>query len=380
MTEETPQDRPALNDGFYRQMLHQAAVAVVATDARFNIVCWNEAAEELLGARGSEMLGKRIDQAVPPARRKLLMKLVHRTAGGQASQFEIRLPDSHGLDRDLMVVLSPIPAMDGSPAPAAPDLSAPQALPIPAQGVAAWIVDQTHRKRLTERLAQAEKITSLGTLAGGVAHQFNNILGGVTTFVDFALTSGDPAAMRRALQMTAEAASRASKITQSLLSFAEQDSHRSDLADLTEVVLTFAHLVERPLTERNIQLQLDLKAVPIVAVEANRMHQVLGNLLTNSEEAMPSGGQVRIGLDRLGDQVRLTLSDTGCGIKHEHLPLVFEPFFTTKGLLAGGDHANPGLGLSVVHGIVIEMGARIEAHSKLGQGATFTIYFPLKTT
>jgi PAS domain S-box-containing protein len=380
MTEETPQDRPALNDGFYRQMLHQAAVAVVATDARFNIVCWNEAAEELLGARGSEMLGKRIDQAVPPARRKLLMKLVHRTAGGQASQFEIRLPDSHGLDRDLMVVLSPIPAMDGSPAPAAPDLSAPQALPIPAQGVAAWIVDQTHRKRLTERLAQAEKITSLGTLAGGVAHQFNNILGGVTTFVDFALTSGDPAAMRRALQMTAEAASRASKITQSLLSFAEQDSHRSDLADLTEVVLTFAHLVERPLTERNIQLQLDLKAVPIVAVEANRMHQVLGNLLTNSEEAMPSGGQVRIGLDRLGDQVRLTFSDTGCGIKHEHLPLVFEPFFTTKGLLAGGDHANPGLGLSVVHGIVIEMGARIEAHSKLGQGATFTIYFPLKTT
>ncbi len=221
MTEETPQDKPALNDGFYRQMLHQAAVAVVATDAQFNIVCWNEAAEELLAARGKEMLGKRIDQAVPPPRRKLLMKLVHRTAGkGQTSQFEIRLPDSHGLDRDLMVVLSPIPAQDGSAAPVA---ATGQASPLPAQGVAAWIVDQTHRKRLTERLAQTEKIASLGTLAGGVAHHFNNILGGVTTFVDFALTSGDPAAMRRALQMTAEAASRAAKITQSLLSFAEQE-------------------------------------------------------------------------------------------------------------------------------------------------------------
>ena len=388
MTEETPKDRPVLSDGFYRQMLHQAAVAVVATDAQFNIVCWNEAAEELLAARGSDMLGKRIDQAVPAPRRKLLMKLVHRTAAqGQTSQFEIRLPDSHGLDRELMVVLSPIPAIDRSTAPedsptpsdaAAPDPSAPQPLPAPAQGVAAWIVDQTHRKRLTERLAQAQKITSLGILAGGVAHHFNNILGGVTTFVDFALTSGDPAAMRRALQMTADATSRAAKITQSLLSFAEQDAHRADLADLTEVVLTFAHLVERPLTERNIQLELDLKAVPIVAVEANRMHQALGNLLTNAEEAMPEGGKVRIGLDRLDDQVRLTFSDTGCGIKHEHLPLVFEPFFTTKGLLAGGDHANPGLGLSVVHGIVIEMGARIEAQSKLGHGATFTIYFPLK--
>jgi len=140
-------------------------------------------------------------------------------------------------------------------------------------------------------------------------------------------------------------------------------------------VLTFAHLVERPLTERNIQLLLDLKAVPIVAVEANRMHQALGNLLTNAEEAMPTGGQVRLGLDRLGDQVRLTFSDTGCGIKHEHLSLVFEPFFTTKGLLAGGDHANPGLGLSVVHGIVIEMGARIEAQSKLGHGATSRFIF-----
>ncbi len=87
------------------------------------------------------------------------------------------------------------------------------------------------------------------------------------------------------------------------------------------------------------------------------MHQALGNLLTNAEEAMPTGGEIRITLDRAGDEVRLAFADTGCGIKPEHLSLVFEPFFTTKGLLAGGDHANPGLGLSVVHGIVLEMGA-----------------------
>ncbi len=236
-------DNP-LNGDFYRQMLLQAAVAVVATDAQFNIVCWNLAAKELLGASAEQMLGQRIDRAVPPERRKLVMKLVQRTARQcQPSSFEFRMFDAHGLQRGLMAIFSPIPV--GASGLATDDAAeAPQTKGSEIQGISVWIVDQTHRKRLADRLSQAEKIASLGTLAGGVAHHFNNILGGVATFVDFALTSGNVVAMRRALQMTSEAASRAAKITQSLLSFAEQDAHRTDLADLTEVVLTFAHLVK----------------------------------------------------------------------------------------------------------------------------------------
>lgn len=359
---EASQNTPKIgNDDFYRRMFDTAAVAMVATDERFNIVSWNIAAQELLGAPAQEMLGRRIDQAVPEERRKLLMRLVRRTAQrGKTSQFEVRLPDIDGHVRDLMAVLSPVTTELGE-----------------NLGVAAWIIDHTHSKRLSERLTQTEKLSSLGTLAGGVAHHFNNILGGVATFVDFALANNDAASMRRALQMTAEAASRAAKITQSLLSFAEQDAHRTDLADLTEVVLTFAHLVERPLAERKINLLLDLKAVPILAVEANRMHQALGNLLTNSEEAMPDGGQVHIALECIGEEVCLMFRDSGCGVKPEHLSLLFEPFFTTKGLLAGGDRANPGLGLSVVHGIITEMGGRIEVASDYGSNTTFSIFFPL---
>jgi signal transduction histidine kinase len=115
----------------------------------------------------------------------------------------------------------------------------------------------------------------------------------------------------------------------------------------------------------------------VLAVEANRMQQVLGNLLTNAEEAMPAGGTVTLTLDRDGSDVRLTFADTGCGIDPKSLPLVFEPFFTTKGLLAGGDRANPGLGLSIVHGIVTEMGGRISVESQLGQYARFTIRLPV---
>jgi len=360
MPDPSPKLTPVAAD-FYRQLCQNAAVALVATDAEFNVVSWNDAATELLGPPAGEMLGRHIIHAVPAARRKLMERLLRRTMQRrETSQFEIRMDAPDGLGRHLMVVLSPIPGPDGA-----------------SQGVAAWIVDETHQKRLDERLNQAEKMASLGTLAGGVAHHFNNILGGVATFVDFALTSGDLVAMKRALHMTAEAAARAAKITQSLLSFAEHKTHRADLADLTEVVLTFVHLVERPLAERKIDLRLGLHPVPVIAVEANRMHQVLGNLLTNAEEAMPEGGTLSIAIDRVGSDVVLTLADTGCGIKPEHVDLVFEPFFTTKGLLAGGERANPGLGLSVVHGIVVEMGGTIRVESQLGQGAKFTIAFPV---
>ena len=116
--------------------------------------------------------------------------------------------------------------------------------------------------------------------------------------------------------------------------------------------------------------------MPILPVETNQMHQILGNLLTNAEEAMPDGGTVTINLERVDDRIVLTFGDTGSGIKAEHQPLVFEPFFTTKGLLAGGDQANPGLGLSVVHGLVLEMGGTISLQSEPDTGTRFFISFP----
>ena len=361
MTDQTPSNLPAGSGEFYRLLCEHASVAMVATDGEFRVVTCNPAAGRLVGLSPESLVGRPLSDVVPSDRRKLFERLLRRTRDrGEASEFHVRLPNVAGQQRDLMVALSPIPRAGGA-----------------VQGVAAWIVDETQHKRLSERLAQAEKMAALGTLAGGVAHHFNNILGGVATFVDFALTSGDAAAMRRALQMTAEAAARASRITQSLLTFAERDSRRSDLADLTEVVLTFVHLVEHPLEEKGIKLRLDLQPVPIIAVEANRMHQVLGNLLTNAEEAMPNGGTVTIAVDQTETDVRLTFGDAGCGIKPEHQPLVFEPFFTTKGLLAGGDKANPGLGLSVVHGLVLEMGGRIEVDSTLGEGTRFVLSFPI---
>ncbi len=334
---------------------------MIATDTGFRIVSWNRSAGELLGRTAEEMIRRPILEMVPEAHREHFAKLLERTSKEeQLNEFEVRLAVGDGVEKDILILLSPIVAAEGR-----------------TQGVAAWVLDETRRTELGDRLGEAEKMASLGTLAGGIAHHFNNILGGVATFVDYALTNGDPASMRRALQMTAEAALRVSKITRSLLSFAKCDVKGSDLADLTEVVLTFVHLIERPLAEKGIDIRLDLHPAPMLAVDANRMHQVLGNLLTNAEEAMADGGAITIALESLDGEIVLRFADDGPGIKAQYLPLVFEPFFTTKGLLAGGDRANPGLGLSVAHGIVTEIGGDITVTSRPGKGARFTISFPV---
>jgi PAS domain S-box-containing protein len=331
----------------------------VATDADLNVVAWNAAATHLFGRSPEQMLGKPLASIAGAKGQAVLERVLRRTLDdGQSRDFEVSRPDPEGKPRDLLAIISRVPGSNGS-----------------IEGLAAWVQDITQRKQLTDRLAKSEKMASLGTLAGGVAHHFNNIIGGVATYVDFALTSKDPAAARRALQMTAEASARVAKITQSLLSFAEQDSRRIDLADLTEVVFTFVNLVERPLAEQGITVHVHRNDIPIVPVESNGMHQVLGNLLTNAEEAMPEGGELRLTLDGDEKWVWLDFADTGCGLEMAHLPMVFEPFFTTKGLLAGGDAGNPGLGLSVAHGIITEMGGDIAAINSDG-GACFRIRFP----
>ena len=360
MSESDIKSCPPPDDRFYRALCEASPAALVATDEQLNVVLCNAAAQRLFGRAVEELCGRPLAQIAGPKRQAMLDRVLRRTMrDGQVREFEVRHISPDGRAQVLLATISPIPGADGQ-----------------AAGVAAWTRDITRRVELSERLTAAERLAGLGTLASGVAHHFNNILGGVATFVDFALTTNDPAAARRALEMTAEATGRVAKVTQSLLTFAEHDSRRKDLADLTEVVLTFAQLVERPLRDRHIQLQLALDRVPILAVEANRMHQVLGNLLTNAEEAMPKGGTITIGLTVDEDFIELIFTDTGSGIKPEHLPHIFEPFFTTKGLLAGGDAGNPGLGLSVVHGLVTEIGGSITAESPAAGGACFRIRFP----
>lgn len=331
-------------------------------DVNFNVMFCNRTACMLLAVAPDDVADKSVYQLVPENRRNLLDKLLRRSLSRRSAvQFEIPFPRPDLQTRYLMAVVSPVRDDQDK------DL-----------GLAIWLLDNTESRRMCERMAATERMAAIAAFAGGVAHHFNNILGAITTSVDHALTSGDYSAMRKALQIAAEGTARAAKITQALMAFAERDSRRSEPADCAEILINFSRLVERPLAKRNIKLAMDLKPTPPVRLDSNRMHQILGNLLTNAEEAMPAGGQITLGLDTAGDEIVITFADSGSGIKPEHRDKIFQPFFTTKGPLHGGSQNNPGLGLAMVHGMVMDMSGRIIVDSEPGQGATFSMYFPIQ--
>ncbi len=347
---------------YYQYLFNCSSFGIVGTDCQGMIVSWNLAAEKIFQATPAQMLGRHVALIVPETRRPELHAMIERAVTQRESnELEIEHRDEHGERITLAMVIAPI--LDGKDT---------------LLGLSFWIRDITNRKILERQLMHAEKMASLGTLASGVAHHFNNIIGGIATYVDFALNSHNLQTSRQALKMTAEAANRISHITESLLTFAEKDFRQFDLSDLTEVVLNFSHLVEKPLADKNIKLEVQILPVPIVEVPGSRILQVLGNLLDNAENAMPGGGTVSIRLEQKEQQVVLSFSDTGCGISPRDLPHIFEPFYTTRGVASGGDHPCAGLGLSVVHGILGELNATIEAASQLQKGTTFTILFPVR--
>ena len=353
-----------LEKDFCRLLCEQTDIIVVGFDCQCRVIVWNAAAERTFKIKQKDALGKEVSKVLPKEIRDEIGQACRTAVGGDAKsrpvgdELRLTLPQGDGPELELSVKVAPLYDSNGK--------------------IVAGVVraeDITLLGQLERELAASERLASLGTLAGGVAHHFNNILGGVSTFVDYALESDDPRAARRALQMTAQAAERAGNITKNLLAFAQKDAGGEDLADLTEVVLSFASLIEKSLAEKHIKLDLQLRPVPVVPVRVDWMHTVLGNLLDNAEDAMPAGGRVDIEVGADKKTVWLKFSDEGAGIKPEEWEHIFEPFYTTKGLTGQGQQNKAGLGLAVVHGLVKEMHGEIDVKSTPGAGATFRIRF-----
>lgn len=255
------------------------------------------------------------------------------------------------------------------------------------------IHDITERKRLEEQVLHAQKMESVGRLAGGVAHDFNNMLNVINGYADSlieALAPDDP--MRGDLQEIRNAGERAATLTRQLLAFSRKQVLRPRVLNVRDIVLGLDKLLRRLIGE-HIALRLELDPdTGNVRADPAQLEQVIMNLAVNARDAMPDGGVLRIEtrnetvpeeariLDSplpeqpvpAGDYVVLTVADTGAGIQQEIQARVFEPFFTTKPMGQG-----TGLGLATIHGIVEQSGGRIFLHSAPGQGARFDIYLPL---
>ncbi len=249
--------------------------------------------------------------------------------------------------------------------------------------------DITERKRVEEQLRRAERMQAAGKLAGGVAHEVNNMMTGVIGFSEFLLRSleeGDP---RRAdVEEVIKAGTRAADVTRQLLAFTRQQFLQPQVLDVNAVVSDMEKMLRRSLGEDHVlELQLSPDAGQLRA-DRGQLEQVLINLVLNARDAIARHGRVSIqtapavwdevyaqrhgGVELpLGSYVMLAVSDTGSGMEPEVQARIFEPFFTTKAIGQG-----TGLGLSTVYGIVKQSGGYVWVYSEPGQGSVFKIYLP----
>ena len=223
------------------------------------------------------------------------------------------------------------------------------------------------------------RLNSLASLAGAVAHHYNNLLCSIATTIEFANSMTTVAAVRRALSRLDDPLQRGATISQQLLAFAQADHRSRDQSDLTESILQFCDENEERLAKLHIRLNLVPGKIPVLAVPRRSVDIILRNLADNAIDAMRSGGTLTVELGPLpSGGARLVVSDTGPGIAPEVMDRIFEPFITTKGELSlhGGMARNAGLGLAVAHGLMQSLGGTISAANSTTGGARFELTFP----
>ncbi|HEY8193208.1 MAG TPA: PAS domain S-box protein, partial [Gaiellaceae bacterium] len=242
--------------------------------------------------------------------------------------------------------------------------------------------DVTQRRVLEEQLRQSQKLEAVGRLAGGVAHDFNNMLTAISGYTAFALEHAEEgSALRADLDEVRKATERATLLTRQLLAFSRKQVLEPVVLDLNEVVEEL-HAMLRPLLGADVVLTTDLEPnLGPIEADPSQLNQVVMNLVVNARDAMPDGGRLTIqtanvdvdetgdGTIDVGSYVALTISDEGEGIDEETLRQIFEPFFTTKEAGKG-----TGLGLATVYGIVKQSGGYVEVESEVGVGSSFRIY------
>jgi PAS domain S-box-containing protein len=365
----------------FRSVSESATDAIIAMDQNGRVVSWNSAATRMFGYTADEMLGQSLE-CIMPARYRTSHRgaLADVVTGGQDALSKQFL-DLHALRRD------------GTEFPV--ELSIGSWQVNEERFFCGIIRDTTERKRTQEKLHQREeqlrhsqKLEALGTLAGGVAHEFNNLLQSIQGYTRYACEGLEPNDTRRQdLDLVLQAAERAATLTRQLLGFSRRQLLQFVDLDPNQVVQEAARML-RPLIGAHIRLELSLgENVGAVHADPTHLHQLLMNLAVNARDAMPRGGQLLIKTAAIhidgnaladypeltpGEYLTLTVSDTGCGMTAEVLKHAFDPFFTTKEVGKG-----TGLGLPSVYGVVTQHRGTVRVTSTPGRGTCFTILLPI---
>ncbi len=366
-----------------RLILDTALDAVVTVNNQGNIIGWNKQAEKLFGWTSQEILGKSLEATIMPSqyRERYLQEFPRLVQSNDAPMLHKRfeLVGKHRNNREipLEISVSSIPTKTG----------------IIVNGFLRDLTDRRNTEmalsKSEEQLRQAQKLEAIGTLAGGIAHDFNNILSAVVGYAEMAMQKIDPKhAALSPLQEVLRAGYRAKKLIHQIFTFSRQDDSGKKVMYLQPIVQEALNLLQ-PSFPSTITLKTDLHphTSPVYA-DPTQIHQVVMNLGKNAEYAMrETGGQISVTVEeilvdarmasniqelQMGRYIRLSLSDSGCGMPTQVQKRMFDPFFSTK-KMGGGT----GMGLSVIHGIVMSHGGAISVTSEKGIGTTFHIYFPV---
>jgi signal transduction histidine kinase len=238
----------------------------------------------------------------------------------------------------------------------------------------------TETEQLREQLLRAQRLSSVGTLASSVAHEFNNIL---TTIINYAKLGMRPdsseASRMQALEKILKGSQRAATIISSMLGFARNQSMQRQVTDVVGLVEEVLILTEKDLSKHHVQVETKFQGRPKAPVVRGQIEQILLNLIINARQAMPRGGRLTIDVreNDSAHMVEVRIADTGVGIPPEQLRMIFEPFYTTKDPDEHG-HGGSGLGLSVCRQIIEQHQGRIRVESLVGKGSRFTVKLPLK--
>ena len=345
-----------------------APLAVCALDARGMVQRWNPAAARMFGWTEAEAVGQRLPMFP-----------------GNAT-LPVRQGDDRAVKTDVPSVAT---RKDGSTFEVSMSCG-PLDDDEPAHGCVVTFADMTDRKRLEAQLMQAQKMEAVGRLAGGVAHDFNNMLTAIKSYSQLLLqdVAADDA-RHKDIQEIDLAADRAARLTRQLLAFSRQQMLQPRVLDVNQTVSELEKMLQRLLLKDitlSTRLSPDLHAV---RADAGQLEQVIVNLVVNARDAMPDGGRLtirtqnvtidaaaaRVGWSfevRPGEYVLISVTDTGHGMDEATQSRIFEPFFTTK-----DRHKGTGLGLSTVYGIVKQSGGYIRVISEPGQGSAFEVYLPV---
>jgi two-component system, NtrC family, sensor kinase len=340
---------------YSENIVESLSVGVLAVDLEGRIESWNNHLERRLGVSRAEALGRRLDEVLAP---ELAAEIDARSNGGEdvANLYKLAVRSRSGDVLTLNVAVASLVGKSGE-----------------RLGRLILVDDITDRVRFEQQLVQAEKLTSLGLLAAGVAHEVNTPLAVISNYIQMLakqLPTTDP---RQALiDKIVKQTFRASEIVNHLLNFSRTGTTAFAEVDLNGVLEETLALVTHPLRTARVSVIKSLaEDLPPILGATNRLQQVFLNLFLNARDAMPNGGMLEIRTSATNGSVEVEVTDTGIGITSDHLRRIFDPFFTTKSSERG-----TGLGLAVSYGIIKEHAGHVQVRSTPGKGTSFRLEFP----